>query len=104
MTPAYQLTRSAANDLKSIVQYTTMRWGKQQCRIYVAQLEDAAGQLAYGQTPFKSLDDVLPGLRVKLAGRHYIFCLPRIDRPALVLAILHDRMDLMVRLKERLGP
>jgi toxin ParE1/3/4 len=33
---------------------------------------------------------------------HYIFCLPQHDAPALVVAILHERMDIMARLKHRL--
>lgn len=43
------------------------------------------------------------GLRVKQAESHYIFCLARTGRPALILAILHERMNLMARLKRRLG-
>jgi len=31
------------------------------------------------------------------------FCLPRQSRQTLILAILHERMDLIARLKERLG-
>ena len=34
---------------------------------------------------------------------HYIFCLPRDDAPALIVAILHERMDLMARLADRLA-
>jgi plasmid stabilization system protein ParE len=33
---------------------------------------------------------------------HYIFCLPRSDAPALVVAIFHEKMDLMTRLAGRL--
>jgi plasmid stabilization system protein ParE len=40
---------------------------------------------------------------MRLVGRHYLFCLPRQGQPALILAILHERMDLMTRLKGRLG-
>jgi len=34
---------------------------------------------------------------------HYVFCLPREDGPALVVAIFHERMDLMTRLADRLN-
>lgn len=103
MNSPYQLTGGAADDLENIVAHTTSRWGAEQCRRYVAQLEDAACQLSHGQGNIKTLDDVLPGLRVKLAGHHYLFCLPRLNQPALILAILHERMDLMARLRQRLG-
>lgn len=33
---------------------------------------------------------------------HYIFCLPHEHATSLIVAILHERMDLMVRLVGRL--
>ncbi|MCK9510769.1 MAG: type II toxin-antitoxin system RelE/ParE family toxin [Pigmentiphaga sp.] len=103
MTRPYVLTRGAAADLRGIVRYTIEQWGEAQCKIYIAQLEAAGCELAKGQGPYKKLDDLQPGLRVRLAGRHYLFCLPRTGEPALLLAILHERMDIMTRLKSRLG-
>ena len=44
----------------------------------------------------------MPGLRLATAGRHCLFSLARPAAPALILAILHERMDLMTRLKGRL--
>ena len=35
---------------------------------------------------------------------HYVFCLPRETAPALIVAIFHERMDLMARLADRLAP
>jgi toxin ParE1/3/4 len=98
----YVLTRSAAADLRDIVRYTTATWGGAQRSAYIKQLEDAACEVAEGRGAFKELGSVLPGLRVKAAGRHYIFCLPQAKGPALILAILHERMDLMARLQVRL--
>jgi plasmid stabilization system protein ParE len=98
----YVLTRSAQADLKEIVRYTQREWGIAQCRAYVERLETSATELALGQGRFRQRDDLLPGLRVRLAGHHYIFCLPKTEGTAVVLAILHERMDLIMRLKERL--
>jgi hypothetical protein len=39
---------------------------------------------------------------MKVAGSHDIFCLLRPDKPTLLLVILHERMDLMARMKGRL--
>jgi len=103
VTVPYRLTRSAAADLRGIVRYTVEHWGEAQCRTYVTQIEEAACALAKGQGSFKTLDDLHPGLRMKLAGHHYLFCLPQPGQPALILAILHERMDLMTRLKDRLS-
>lgn len=98
---AYVLTRGAAADLREISRYTAKTWSATQRQSYVRQLEDAAAEVALGQGVFKNWDMVLPGLRVRRAGRHYLFCLPRANAPALILAILHERMDLMARLKGR---
>lgn len=98
----YVLTRGAEADLRGIVRYTVDQWGAQQCRTYVAELEEAATAIALGQGVFKDMSSLLPGLRVAACGKHFIFCMPRPDAPALILAILHERMDVMARLKSRL--
>lgn len=102
MTRAYVLSGGAAADLREIVRYTVENWGEDQCRSYVAALEQTAEALAKGHCVFKDMQALLPGLRVAKSGKHYIFCVPQPGRPALVLAILHERMDLVARLKGRL--
>ena len=102
MNRAYVLTRSAQADLYEIIHYTQREWGTAHCRAYIDQLEASATELALGQGLFRQRDDLLPGLRVCLAGHHYIFCLPHTEGPAVILAILHERMDLIRRLRERL--
>ncbi|MBK5937724.1 type II toxin-antitoxin system RelE/ParE family toxin [Halochromatium roseum] len=103
MTPAYILSRGAAEDLREITRYTHRERGTEQCRAYLQQIENAATELALGEGVFRTRDDLYPGVRVRRAGHHYIFCLPRPDEPALILAILHERMDLIARLSERLA-
>jgi len=103
MTRPYVLTRGAAADLRGIIRYSAEKWGEAQSLAYAAQLEAAACEVALGQGVFKQADDLLAGLRVRQAGKHILFCLPRPKQPALILAILHERMDLMARLKDRLG-
>ncbi len=102
MTAPYLLTRSAAADLHEVVRYTLQLWGKAQCQTYIAQIEEAAKELALGKGLYKTRDDLVPGLRVRRAGHHYLFCIPRRNQPALILAILHERMDMIARLQERL--
>jgi toxin ParE1/3/4 len=48
------------------------------------------------------MSSLLPGLRVAACRKHYIFCMHRADAPAQILAILHERMDVIARLKSRL--
>jgi plasmid stabilization system protein ParE len=60
--------------------------------------------LVAGKAGVKDLGEVFPGLRVARCEHHHVFCLLREDAPALVVAILHERMDLMARLADRLKP
>ncbi len=102
MSQPYILTAGAAVDLQKIAIYTEKEWGPTQRQEYIRQIETAAIELAQGRGAFRQRDDLCPGVRVRLAGHHYIFCLPRADAPALILAILHERMDIIAQLKERL--
>ncbi|GAP35104.1 hypothetical protein ISF6_0675 [Piscinibacter sakaiensis] len=58
--------------------------------------------MASGDGPFKARDDILPGLRMVWSGKHCIFCMHRPGAPALILAVLHERMDIVARLTARL--
>ena len=93
--------REAEAELREIVRYTARQWGAGQAQAY-ARLMDEAADLALDQGVFKEWGDVLPGLRVKAAGSHFVFCVLRTGQPALVLAVLHERMDLMTRIRARL--
>ena len=49
------------------------------------------------------MSDLYPKLLMAHCEHHYAFALPREGAPALIVAILHERMDLMTRLAERLN-
>jgi plasmid stabilization system protein ParE len=100
--PGYVLTRAAETDLRGIIRHTRQEWGDAQVRRYVTKLEQGMARLAAGQGAFKELDEVHPVLRVAHCEHHYVFCLPREQDPALIVAILHERMDLLVRVAKRL--
>lgn len=103
MAKAYILTKAASADLLDIVRHTNEQWGEEQCRSYVAGLEKAAHRLALGEGHFKDLSFIYPSLRGIKSGSHFIFCLPRPKDTAVILAILHERMDLVARIKTRLS-
>ena len=102
MSKNYVLVKGASRDLEDIIRHTLEQWGEAQCRQYVEQLEIATAALARGEGLFKDLSSMVPSLRMAKSGRHFIFCLPRPDALPLILAILHERMDIMARLKSRL--
>lgn len=103
MTVPYVLTADAEADMRAIVRYTRQQWGEAQARSYTAKLTRGVERLASGAGAFKDMTALHPGLRMVRCEHHYIFCLPRDDAPALVMAILHERMDLLARLAGRLA-
>jgi len=103
VTKPYDLSPGAKDDIQEIARHTVAHWGEEQCRTYIAALEAKATALAAGACPYRNMGALMPGLRAATSGKHYIFCLPRSDAPALILAVLHERMDILDRLKSRLG-
>ena len=103
MTVRYVLTSDAEADVRDIARYTLREWGEAQARKYAAALNRGIERVVAGERGFKDLGDLHQGLRMIRCEHHYIFCLPRDGSPALIVAIFHERMDLMVRLAGRLG-
>ncbi|MFT3804623.1 MAG: type II toxin-antitoxin system RelE/ParE family toxin [Burkholderiaceae bacterium] len=99
---AYVLSKGAVADLREITRYTIATWGEERCRTYVAEIETTASALARGEGVYREMDVVLPGLRMAWSGKHCLFCLPRPGQRPIILAILHERMDILARLKDRL--
>jgi toxin ParE1/3/4 len=103
LTRPYILTKGAEADLRDITHYTVAQWGTEQCRTYIAALEEKAEAVALGQGVFKDMSSLMPDLRLAISGKHYIFCMPQPSGPSIILAILHERMDILSRLKSRLA-
>lgn len=96
------MTAAAEADLREIIRYTRKQWGDAQVRRYIAVLERGIAHLAAGQGASKDMSTLFPALRMGRYQHHYVFCLPRENAPALIVAIFHGRMDLMARLARRL--
>lgn len=103
MTGAYVLTLGAEADLREIIRYTRQQWSDQQVRVYIGRLERGIARLAAHQGAYRDLSDLYLKLLMAHCEHHYAFALPREGAPALIVAILHERMDLMTRLAERLN-
>jgi plasmid stabilization system protein ParE len=96
------LTEAADADIREIARYTHQKWGEAQARMYLDTLERCTERLVAGDAPFKDLSSLIPSLRMSRCEHHYIVCLPRDDGPALIVALVHERMDLVSRLRGRL--
>jgi len=96
------LTEAAECDLRDIIRYTAKQWGQAQARHYMGNLKRDILSLAEGHGTFKIMNMLYPELRMARSGRHYIFCLPRKGRPPMIVAVLHERMDVLQRLAGRI--
>ena len=70
--------------------------------IYVDELEHASECFALSRGQFKELCDIHSRLRMKKSGKHYVLGLMQDDGPMIIIAILHERMALIKRLKDKL--
>lgn len=101
MSATYQLSPSAKEDLDGIIDYTLENFGTNQARKYIAALEKCAERLASGQIA-RSLPKVHPDIRFTKCEHHYIFGFPQNDEPFYIIAILHEKMDMLNHLEVRL--
>jgi toxin ParE1/3/4 len=102
VTTKLVLSADAQRDLEGIRKYTERNWGIEQARQYRAQLRACAARLVAKPGAGKDLAAVMPGLRAIRCQHHYIFCAFSPADPPLIIAILHERMDLLARIAERL--
>ena len=100
--PSYKLTPDAESDLLEIAIYTIETWGLDQADRYEASLEACFQSLADGSARTKAPLPHRPELQVIRCEHHYVFAYLEDGSPPLILAVFHEKMDLMERLKDRL--
>lgn len=100
--PPYQLTAPAEEDLREIARYTRAQWGERQSLRYAGLLEKRFREIAAGTSQGRIVLERWPNLRVSRCEHHYIFYLLSPKTPPIIIAVLHERMDLLQRLKRRL--
>jgi len=101
---AYELTPAADRDLLEIARYTIKTWGIEQADRYEAALEEYFTAIGEGKARARSFLEHRPQLRVGRCQHHYVFFLQRENACPLILAVFHENMDLMTRLRDRLEP
>jgi len=100
--PSYELSTEAEFDLEEITEYTYKKHGAVQTLKYIDGLEENAHNLASSHGHYKELLQIHPNLRMKHYQHHYIFGIIKENKPMLIIAILHERMKIVARLKKRL--
>ena len=87
------VTAAAEEDLRAVGRYTAESWGLEQKARYLAQFRKRFLQIRKTPEIGRARDEIRPGYRSILAGRHVIFY-QETDELIEVVRILHDRMDL----------
>ena len=101
--PGYELTEDADSDLEEIIRYTLREWGETQAGAYADKLDRCFEKIARKEAVSRNFSKKYPQALVTRCEHHYIFYLhPEGGKPR-IFAVLHERMDLLTRLTERLG-
>ena len=100
--PVYELTEGADADLQTIARYTISTWGIERARRYEALLEEHFRAIGRQKARTRVFLKRRPELLVSRISHHYVFHLVRENQGPLILAVLHENMDLMKRLRVRL--
>lgn len=100
--PEYKLTELCEHDLEEIARYTIETWGVDQAKRYQAALEAHFKAIGRGQAQGRVFLNHLPTLISTRCELHVIFSIQREGTCPLIIAVLHERMDLISRLQDRL--
>ena len=87
-----RLSRLALSDLEDIHDYTRIKWGEEQSELYSGHLATALETIARQPERWRLRNDLCPGCRVCLSGKHAILFRIR-ERQVEVSRILHSAMD-----------
>ena len=98
----YELTEAADGDLLAIARYTIKKWGVEQADRYEAALESCFVAICGGKIRPRIFLKQRPELLFTHCEHHYIFYVLRDDGGPLIIAVLHENMNLVTRLKDRL--
>jgi len=99
----YRITPEAKEDLREIARYTLDTWGKSQHERYRNQLAECFHRIANGEVVTRHFSDTYPDLCVVRCEHHYVFYLEKETGCSVnILAVLHENMDCLAKLKDRL--
>lgn len=88
----YSLSAKAASDLEAIYEYTILRFGLDQARVYLLGLHEQCQVLAEQPARGRQADVLAPGLRRWEYHSHIVFYMPR-EQGIRIVRVLHQRMD-----------
>ena len=98
----YDITPAAASDLRGIARHTLKQWGPRQQQRYARQLETCCHAIGNRTAITRTFSGRYPSVHVMRCRHHYIFHISPTGRNPLIIAFLHERMDLTAHLEKRL--
>lgn len=101
MSITIRFTEAALNDLDGIREYTLSRWGEAQADKYIDQIDQSCARVALGEAVTKSYPGPSGEVLLCLCESHVV-CAMKSDEALIVLAVLHQKMDIVRRLADRL--
>ncbi len=101
--PPYQLTPFAQQDLEDIARYTLTTWGRKQALRYGELLEQRFHEIADGTAISRTFSNRYPPVLVNHCEHHYIFFLHSEGQKPCIIAVLHERTNLVSWLDKRLN-
>jgi plasmid stabilization system protein ParE len=99
----YDLTPAAEADLREIARYTLRQWRSRQQQRYARLLGACFRRLAGSRIRPRTFSERYPQVLVIRCQEHYVFYLHPEGQKPRIIAVLHGRMDLLARLRERLS-
>jgi toxin ParE1/3/4 len=99
----YELSTDAEEDLREVARYTLNKWGKEILQEYREGLKNLFEQIGNQKQPKKQFSENFPELLVAKYKYHYIFYLGENVAKPIIIGVIHERRDIVVRLNERLS-
>lgn len=91
----YLITKEAANDLRSIWNYTFDNWSESQADLYYNALIAEFGKISSDKSNLdKEYRQIEVGLFCRRCNRHLIFYKRNNDSSVLIIRVLHQMMDI----------
>ena len=98
----YELTPDAEADLEGIARYTIEQWGDVQAKNYMDKIGKCFRSIANKKIVSRAFSEEFPDAHVVRCEHHFVFHLIREGAKPVIFAVLHERMDMLVWLKDRL--
>lgn len=101
--PNYVLSKAAETDLKEIATYTLNTWGEAAFTKYKTGLANKMHAIAQQQVVSRTFLANYPQQRVTKYRYHYIFYLENPADKPIIIGVIHEKRDIVNKLKNRLG-